>query len=314
MEKVPRDFERYLDATVASSNRIRQVIIVLVTASVVMTVATWNAWDLTSWFLFRKDSISRAIHWHNMQKSPEESSRHSEYLAKLALGNREAQTEREEIQTQDEAAKRLEKRMYATMSDEQISQLAMKWRDQSYDNVNIVKLPFFGVVIDANDVPLFGGFALLVILVWLRLSLWRHYINLNAVFSNTNTDLLGFGYQYLSMAQVLNIPRSLEEKDTPTRPASRWIDGLIFLPVVAQVIGLASDFMTLKVLVPFDAVGHGVILTMLGIIWLPFMLYMAIKCLTLRHYLEAVWQGAFEQLTRLSAKTAGQPAQPGETP
>jgi hypothetical protein len=42
MDTTPKDFDRYLEATVASSTRVRQVVLVMITTSVVIFVAIWN--------------------------------------------------------------------------------------------------------------------------------------------------------------------------------------------------------------------------------------------------------------------------------
>jgi hypothetical protein len=296
MDNVPKDFDRYLEATVTSSTRVRQVILVMITTSVVIFVAIWNASNLTSWFHLRKDKVGAVAQWMKLQEKGDEADRYSALLNKLRSGS-DLEVERYTALLEREAeARQLFNAMWPRLTREQILEIAKKWRDLDYDNVTAFKLPFFGVVVDFNDVPFFGGFALLMLLLWLRLSLWRHYSNISWVFSTNDRSLLLFAYQYLSMGQVLSVPPPLDAIHRKYMPAKAWVIALFLLPIAVQVVGLVSELTTLDILEPFGARMHGAWLTGMSAIWLVLLIYFTGHCLALRYRLAQEWNVAFRKL------------------
>ena len=296
MDNVPKDFDRYLEATVASSTRVRQVILVMITTSVVILVAIWNASSTTSWFHLRKDKVGAVAQWIKLHEPGEEAKQYEATMSKLRGGSLGEFEQYRALAKQEAEARQLFEAMWPRLSRDQILEIAKKWRELDYDNVTAFKLPFFGVVVDFNDVPFFGGFAFLMLLLWLRLSLWRHYSNVSLVFSTSDRALLMFAYQYLSMSQVLSVPPPLDEKHRAFMPAKAWVVALFLLPLVVQLVGVVSELSTLDILEPFRAREHGAWLTAMSAIWLVLIVYFTGHCLALRHRLAQEWETAFRKL------------------
>jgi hypothetical protein len=126
---------------------------------------------------------------------------------------------------------------------------ARKYREsleeQLYVQAYQVKIPFFGLSFDINDLGMFSGFAFFVVLMILRFSLARELANLRLAFSEaTARNQLRDCFKLLSMGQVLTVPRSTGVTSNPfTRNLHRT---LYALPVLILGFIIYHDVVTLK--------------------------------------------------------------------
>jgi ABC-type transporter lipoprotein component MlaA len=78
------------------------------------------------------------------------------------------------------------------------------FRKLSIEQGSYVHTPFLGASFERNDTGMFAGFALTVVLIWLRYSLAHELSNLNLLFNTSMFEGVNFKrcYQLLAMQQV----------------------------------------------------------------------------------------------------------------
>jgi hypothetical protein len=89
-----------------------------------------------------------------------------------------------------------------------------------------VRVPFFGVALDINDIGLLGGLSLLVILIMLRLSLRNQIVSLRVGFKAARaSDQERWFYEILAARQVFVFPY-LEDRGQRASVAMGWTEAL----------------------------------------------------------------------------------------
>jgi hypothetical protein len=296
----PNDDElvHFLDAVSASATRVRQVLIVMSTASIIVFAAVWNSVEF-SWLRWRGEVATTLEIWTTYQQDDKEKKRWDAQKEKAASGQA-TKVEREQLATWQKKLATGEKYAGgAFLPLTQIKELAKKQREMVLDSATVIRIPFFGVVIDSNDTTLVGGFTLVIILMWLRLSLWRQCSNLSMAFSQAETvHRLEFAYRYVSMQQVLSVPPPTADGDRRTRPKHGAPPILFWLAAIVQAIALAFDLMT------FDAVRHetttyvhAVVQTIVAGYLLAVIIVLTLQCHQLRNEVNTIWHGYFAKLT-----------------
>ena len=129
---------------------------------------------------------------------------------------------------------------------QQISQIVADFMKMKIDNVILVRIPFFGIQFDVNDLGLISGITFITLLLMLRFCLKREVRNLRFTFEQSKTlEERRYCYEYLSMMQVLTVPPVLDG-----RPRERfWMrlpKKLVILPLIMHSMVFANDLMTLK--------------------------------------------------------------------
>jgi hypothetical protein len=172
----PLDIQDYLEASSDASKRSRFFVIVLVVASVLVFAALLNSIQ-TQWLHLRMLAAGD-IHSHYVETK---------------LGG---------FPTDPEEKKRYEAR-YQALCDA----IERAYVEASF----VIKVPFFGISFDVNDLGLFGSAGFLVILTCYRFFLSRELDNLQISFTAARSlgklELTRF-YQLLSMRQVFTIPNT----------------------------------------------------------------------------------------------------------
>jgi hypothetical protein len=218
----------YVNAAAAASNRARNVIIVLVVSTVLLAIEIRNT--SFSWLDARIAIRAEAI------KLLEED--YYDYATAAIDPDNE---------TPKNPAKLFLKDHKLRPSDKIGVQLLTKEYDDYHkpaiEQVSLLHLPFFGVVIDHNDIGMFGGFTFAVVLLWLRYSLASELGNLKLLF---DTDKSVFKidpkrcYDLLAMQQVLTVPYL---PCSPNRHRWRWIPKLLYgIPAVVYTGQIYFDF------------------------------------------------------------------------
>jgi hypothetical protein len=132
-----------------------------------------------------------------------------------------------------------EVRHYEIRYREFYSALSRTYAENSY----VIRVPFFGITVDANDLGLLGGISFVVILVVLRFCISREIGNLKVSFREA--DRLGRlreFYRLLAMQQVFTVPEGTE---TRRDPLLLWVPKLFFLaPFVVHASVVGHDFLT----------------------------------------------------------------------
>jgi hypothetical protein len=206
---------QYTDAVKASTDRTRYIFLVLIAASILMYAAFWNSRS-TGWAGARL-ALARATerilsHEETLKKDP-------------LLGDLQIPRGQEDLYAiARENAARSGMTLY--QAQQNLNQLQQVRGEQ----VNHIQVPVPGigaVNFDINDLAMFGGFTILVLLIWETYSLWHYADNLRLTFDlardigakqlddEGQNRILYHTYQTLTMHQVLTIP---------PRPASKASD------------------------------------------------------------------------------------------
>ncbi len=129
------------------------------------------------------------------------------------------------------------------------------------ENALLVRMPILGVTFDVNWLSLVSAATFSILLFLLYYSLSRERKNLFLVFKLAQirkVDRLEF-YQMLSMRQVLNVPRSIDQflfKDSKELPDNRWDKAVrwltnhlarypLYTPAIAWGLIITHDYRTL---------------------------------------------------------------------
>jgi len=201
----------YVEAAVTSSDRARAVIIVMITASVLAIMPTWNAggmWeDGEGWMDSRINTRKAALRFFDPYYDPDNPK----------LSEKEKDMNRRAFNFLESSGLKRGKLEHKKILDEEITQLKKIRSEQ----MNIIHTPFFGAAFDVNDLGFFSGITFAIVLVWLRFSLARELRNLKLAFNEAESKrgkLLRLCYDLLAMHQVLSVPPMPREK----RRFFRW--------------------------------------------------------------------------------------------
>lgn len=111
------------------------------------------------------------------------------------------------------------------------------------EHINLVRVPFLGISFDVNLLGFYGGLTLAGLYLLLYFSLVREHRNLKILFRKAWADDRFhnyFFYEYVSMHQVLSVPKKLFEKN---RSNESWLRNIPFLGFI--IPGLIQFFVVL---------------------------------------------------------------------
>ncbi|HEX8127839.1 MAG TPA: hypothetical protein VF527_01975 [Pyrinomonadaceae bacterium] len=240
------DLKQYIKAATDATERSRRVLIILITASVLALVATWNSRS-ASWFSERYRVINAAATLLD-EKSQLRPMNDPKIIALQQEGGNLYERAQQYLQ-------------YRQTPDRNILLKRLEALDlQRVEHVSMVRMPFFGVGFDINDIGIFAGFTFAVVLLWFRFSLLREVNNLRLTFFEARSQdmekspsggggnkQLRFCYDMLAMRQVLTTPK-MSPQNNPTFFSSLrtlfWIiisKGLFLLPLAVQLLVMRND-------------------------------------------------------------------------
>lgn len=248
------DIKQYIEAATDATERSRRVLIILITASVLTLVATWNSRE-GSWFNERyklTNAASKLFADKNKPIPPTDRA-----IVELK--------EKEGVKTDlyERAHEYINKR-HITHQD-RVTNAVDKLEEQRLEQVTTVRMPFFGVGFDINDMGIFAGFTFVVVLLWFRFSLLREVNNLRLTFyearerdkakaeangedGGIEREHLRFCYHMLAMRQVLTTPRmppqAVKNTDIGWLRQGFWFfisKSLFLLPLIVQAIVMTND-------------------------------------------------------------------------
>ena len=183
------------------------------------------------------------------------------------------------------------------------TQLQYATVNEYVQNVRFVRIPFFGIAFDVNDLGTIGGLALLTIFLLLRYSLSREIKNLNVSFEESvlHNRLCAF-YHALAMRQLFTVPHMKGE--TRNWKLARLPEFVAITPAIIFSLGVAYDFYSTFVLgvFGFKSVSFTLICesVWLGLIWM-----VALKCLGRKRHINGIWEKYWE---RMSAENKVKPS------
>lgn len=156
------------------------------------------------------------------------------------------------------------------------------------DKVQFIEIPFSGNAIDVNDLGVFGGISLIIILLLLRFSLSREIKNLNFSFKQAffHKKLDNF-YHLLAIRQVLTIPEMAgETKNQTLSVCTKWI---CLLPLIVISFCVYYDFYSISY---YGVYEWNFVLTHLTAesICVVFILWLSLRCLERQIHIDEIWE------------------------
>lgn len=230
----------YLTAASGSASRTRSVTLTLVALSVVMFIGMLN-------------SIEHS--WAGARIMASQDSESAYVISHIGLPPIAAVSKRDS----DEY-----KRARAAY-EERYQQLYSSLMRSYVETGFAVRVPFFGVAIDVNDIGFIGGFAFVIVLIMFDLSLRRERENLDVAFAYASvTGQLRALYDLLAMHQLFTAPRRRAD-------ARRGLTALLpkvicLLPLIVQAAVVGHDIATNAVGESLDP-PHNSVLLRWEIIW-----------------------------------------------
>jgi hypothetical protein len=279
----------YIEASVRTTTRSREILILIIIVSVLVFGAFWNSRQ-GSWINERLRILSAAKEYKDREKT----------LAGLQRGTPEyieAKIDLNKPRFAD-AAHFLALRPGSLPDAAAVEKMKNKLEEIETEHVLYLKLPFFGLFMDVNDLGLFGGFTFIVLLLWFRSSLWHEAQNLKISFREAESyDDLQFCYEALSMQQVLAAPRLPGDPSGPR--GWRWIIyGLLALPMVVQGIVFLHDGFSFQYGWSVSP-RNTIIGTTISTLFLGAILWLTAMCVGLLRQIAKQWNVAAERVDKL---------------
>jgi hypothetical protein len=173
--------------------------------------------------------------------------------------------------------------------EKQAAEYAQKLEEARTLNILLVRIPFFGIAFDINDLGLWGGFTFVVILMIFRFSLWREYNNLRLTFREAKDEQhLEYCYKSLAMQQVMTVPPTLYRDHPPQKPAGKVVRLLYLPPLFVQAAILYNDISTMRIGEFFNPANTKISIYM-SLIFLGLIMLLTYKCLQLSVKIDRVW-------------------------
>lgn len=185
-------------------------------------------------------------------------------------------------------------------STDQINELVKRLQALQADQVNLIRIPFFGSVFDVNDLGLIGGFSFVILLLWFKFGLARELQNISLTFNEARRrNQLKVCYQQLAMQQVLTVPRMLPDEARQTRvPSSFWDKMpkvLFILPFAVHAIVFGYDLYSFKFgmsVSQFNTIFN----TAFSLLFLVLIIILTITCYEVSRQISGEWNEAHDKL------------------
>jgi hypothetical protein len=324
------ELQLYVEACAASIYRARVVLIVLITASVLTFVTTWNS-SSESWLTERIDLDRNAMNLYAPADLPTEKTVSCESAGGLSSRIRLLPQDASGLSREDyEMAKEracFYDNSYLTAHLEQLLTLEA-------EKVYMVQVPFFGVAFDINDIGMFAGLTFSVVLLWFRFSLLRELNNIAIAFGTAGRvtlepkkpgekpgkgerqeeakmvrelqrNRIRYCYDILAMQQVLTVPPPRARiKKLP--PQKKWrvvfwraVPKILYsLPFLVQLFVLKNDLASIHIGYALSP-SNTLFITITEFVLLLIIAALTIVCITLSERIDKIWRDVDKELNRL---------------
>ena len=260
--------KQYIDASAKSADRVRFVLIVMVTASILAIVAFWNSWP-GSWPTARLIVATNAQKFFDPTTKKKFADEHEiplyddelkqkvwplffdlKYFKRLKSLEERNVYWNDRLQAYERAEHFIDRHRFADL--DHLQQHVLYLERARIEKVITITVPFFGIVFDINDLGIYAGITFVIALLLFRFSLLRELRNLRLVFMQTKTpEHLRLCYDMLAMQQVLTTPPELS-RGLPSRKVRQfgwWREafwntvskGLYLIPLAVQFAIFRSD-------------------------------------------------------------------------
>jgi hypothetical protein len=213
-----RAIRAYLDATSDASKRSRTTTIILVVASVLVLTALLNS--LQSHWMLQRLRAFRNIHGQ---------------YTETKLGPYQAAENNKPTAQEKGGVGRYE---------EQATAFSAALAKAYVENALVVRVPFFGISFDVNDLGLLGGLGFLIILGCLRFCISREVDNLRLSMDvSQNVEGRRHFYYLLAMRQMFTVPHTPHINRgrflTITPSVICWVPLVVYLAVIGHDVQTA---------------------------------------------------------------------------
>lgn len=182
------------------------------------------------------------------------------------------------------------------------------------DNAMTVRVPFFGVAFDVNDLGLLGGLGFVTVLVLLRFSLRTEIACLRIAFKAAEREAHGDPsrleafYDLLAMQQVLTMPHLRDPRTgwvIRRPPLLRAVPKLVcFLPVIVYSMVAVNDYQSQHVANVINPLHTRILLAYTGVLWVVILL-LAAWCFVRLLHIDRIWDEYFEFVAGQLPRAAG---------
>jgi hypothetical protein len=288
---------QYVHAATTASKRSRLILLVLVVASVIAFFASWNIRP-GGWIRSRLRVQEDVLRWWPDVKT----------------GNQPALIT-DDLRSRFDQARQFYLTQTTTGDSIDLSRLSYEvqaLREIRVKDLHMIRMPFFGVVFDLNDLTLIAGLAFSIILMWLSFALSSELRDMRTTFRKAQeAGSLGLAYDLLLVQQVLIVPPDLwSPRGTRVKRAVIWIhsimpQGLIFLPLFVQAVIIWRHTQTMEIgesISPASA-QLGLIIGISAL--MGFIIPFTLACTYLTRATLREWRKYGEQVERLRARAIG---------
>lgn len=290
----------YLKTAEEAAKRSRTIVIVLLVASVLTFMGFLNSMK-ANWMLHRiwvlnevgtlteteleglplkqadRDRILNDIKYRDARIGPP---------PKPPDNNKDSVKNNAESGTKEDKAKK-EDEFYRRRFDHFYTALMNSYIENSYT----IRVPFFGVTFDINDLGVLGGAGLLIILFWYLIALMREIDNLKWSFKMAIAKLGHSGegtqefYHLLAMAQVLTVPRMHGSKRLVVSHTPKVF---VILPVAVHWMLTKYDCSSLDIGIQIDR-AHTLLNVKIEVALLLAILLLTVGCLLKGREINRFW-------------------------
>ncbi len=213
---------QYVEAATKSSDRVRIVMIVMVTASVLAFVGFRNSRPGGGWLDHRINIRKDALKLFDKDFDPHSPSLTAEEKERYARAKQYLDNSKVDIRNPDDK--------------QQVFQEVQELRKVRIEKIRLIQVPFFGAAFDMNDMGVFAGITFAIVLLWVRFSLSRQLSNFRLAFKAAEKQRKSkLCYELLAMQQVLSVPPIEGEKQ---KRIWRFISKALFIIPVLILIEL----------------------------------------------------------------------------
>jgi len=290
----------YLKTAEDAAKRSRTILIVLLVASVLTFMGFLNSmkanwmlhriWALNDAGTFTEDSLNQSTlsqaEKDRILKGIKYRDARIGYPPNPICGKEEFNKKEDEVQN--------EKALYQKKFDHFYTSLMNSYIENSYT----IRVPFFGVTFDINDLGVLGGAGLLIILFWYLIALMREIDNLRWSFKMAIARLGNCGegiqnfYHLLAMGQVLTVPRMHGSKRLVVSHTPKVF---VILPVAVHWMVTKYDCSSLEIGFQID-LAHTLLNVKIEVALLLAILLLTIVCLIKGREINTFWTLMWKQI------------------
>ncbi len=212
---------KFVDAAAESTRRARLVLLVMIVASVITFAASWNTGS-HAWLAARVEvSEDVARWWAPLIDACKRTGNDCGASPPAAIPTDMQSRWRRATIYLLRASMRDSTYFIANQVDARV------FREQRDREMLLVRVPFFGVAFDVNDLGILSGFGFSVILLWFTYTLASEFRDMGIALNEApSRELRQTAYKLILMQQVLTVP---ETPGNALSPALRWAPKVLYL-------------------------------------------------------------------------------------